>query len=300
MKYKVNLLPLELQPKKINVKLFAAVFILTSFFVLAVVSIGVHTWKIYQENIKLQEKIPRLQQEYEMERQVASQVERLITEREEWEAQIQNFNHLINIRRTWSGLLREIHNCIPVPKDLWFELVEIKYEGLSNAIYVDSLSINEHFEEENEDFESSSGEKVVDETAGVAEDAVEEVSEQLIDNMELDENVDGNLNDEGNLIDNDEKNKITIKAKSMSVESIGKFVYKLNQIKGGIGLSNIKLVEIKRVEEVPDVYEFTILIEIKRGELLYYDEMLTEEVPSVCEFPISTDLKHKDIPRYLK
>ncbi|MCD5405450.1 MAG: hypothetical protein LRZ91_03005, partial [Desulfotomaculum sp.] len=127
MKYKINLLPLELQPKKINVKLFAAVFILTSFFVLAAVSIGMHTWKIYQENIKLQEKIPTLQQEYEMERQVAYQIESLIAEREEWEAQIQNFNHLISIRKTWSGLLREIHNCVPVPKDLWFELVEIKY-----------------------------------------------------------------------------------------------------------------------------------------------------------------------------
>ncbi|MCL0062927.1 hypothetical protein M1N11_01995 [Peptococcaceae bacterium] len=216
MKYKINLLPLELQPKKINVKLFAAVFFLASFFVLAAVSIGMHTWKIYQENIKLQEKISRLQQEYEMEKQVAFQMESLIAQRKKWEAQIQNFNHLISIRKTWSGLLREIHNCVPVPKDLWFELVEIKYEGLSNAI-------NKRFEEENE------------------------------------------------------KNKITIKGKSMSVESIGKFVYKLNQIKDDIELSNIKLVEIKR------------------GEFLYYDEMLTEEVPDVYEFTISADLKHKDI-----
>lgn len=277
MKYKINLLPLELQPKKINVKLFAAVFFLTSFFVLAAVSIGMHTWKIYQENIKLQEKMSRLQQEYEMEKQVAFQMESLIAQRKKWEAQIQNFNHLISIRKTWPGLLREIHNCVPVPKDLWFELVEIKYEGLSNAIYVNSLSINERFEEENEDFESSSGEGIVDKAAGIIEGAVEGISEQLIDNMELDENVDDNLNDEDDLSDNDEKNKITIKGKSMSVESIGRFVYKLNQIKDDIELSNIKLVEIKR------------------GELLYYDEMLMEEVPDVYEFTISADLKHKDI-----
>jgi len=271
LKYRVNLLPIELQSKRFNFKLFFIITILTTLIVLALIFTAQHVKVIYQKNAQLQEKIAKLKREYKMEQQIANHMEMLIQERRKWEQKWQIFIQLIDDRQKWSDLFKKIHNC--VPDDLWFEKIEIKYDGIVDKIYTENQENAELENIKTEQIEDESETALTDKISGKISDMSDKIVDDLIsDAAQVDDNNTVSENIDGDKL-SDISNEIIITGKSLSMESIGKFTYKLNHIKyGDISLTNIKLIEIKR-------------------ELLQLNETLADGEQDVLSFVIRAELQ---------
>ena len=262
MKYKVNLLPLDLQEKKFNFKRFIKIMVAVVVLVTMLAWGGVHGWQFYQEQLEIKKELAELQQEYSIEKATADQAEQLRKEREKWERRIVVLNSMIDKRQTWPGLLKEIRSC--VPGDLWFESLEINYNGLDSIMFSD-LIIPDGVPEDTANLQQD------DTVTGAAKDALIGAVSNVITGA-----VPGTVGTEqGDIFDNETgANTVTITGKSITVEAIGKFVYKLNQM------------DQKKEESTPDGE----LLKIKLGDVRL-EEITRDKGTNVFNFTVSAMLK---------
>lgn len=114
MNYRVNLLPLELQPRSLleprRLAFFSLLVMVAGGLVFALFSWCFAFYQMRFELSALQQQLPRL-------RQTVARMEEIRKERRELEAAVSELETLIHQRHTWSKMLEDLNKVIP--REIW-------------------------------------------------------------------------------------------------------------------------------------------------------------------------------------
>lgn len=183
-----------------------------------------------------------LEDEYKKVKLTADEVNAMISERTTLEEETHQVRDVINARRTWPGMLRDIETI--VPEEVWFITLELTNDS----------DISTKGEVAPVIFQSTN--------AGQEKSAPSQPSQAAPENAQKKE---AKEEDKSNKAPKGPINLALIKGKSKSLEHIGRFIYKLNELPY---FYEVKLLEIKRNGEdeiVTEELNFIIMAPLKEG-----------------------------------
>lgn len=197
---------------------------------------GYLQWRLFQDR----QELAQLQSKYRQVIEAADRVEELVKKRTATEDQAKQLKRLIEGRSTWPKMLEEIE--MSVPEDVWFISLELKYEGKGKP-------------EEEKTSDNAQKDK------GSAQQPSGQTTPQTQSKHGGDNQPSKNNENEEVIVVQAPPNQAVIKGKSINLENIGRFIYKLN---GLPYFSKVELQEINMDEETGNL-EFTILAPLKEG-----------------------------------
>ncbi|WP_333870605.1 hypothetical protein [Desulforamulus putei] len=222
MNYRVNLLPVELQPKPpISPKKFAVYLLCT----LIVGGLGFGYGYFMTEIHSAKGELQSLDKEKEMLKGTETRINDISRQRQEMEAKINILNGLMKKTKSWPKFLQELNK--HVPEGVWI-----------NKLYLIYQSPDEFFNEKGKN-EAVPGSSTSKKTTNTVEEAVKEPVEQITPqetgNSQSSEQNQSNTNKKENSKEETKvpeaaPNILVIEGASYSFESIGKFIYSLNQM----------------------------------------------------------------------
>jgi secreted Zn-dependent insulinase-like peptidase len=171
------------------------------------------------------QELAQMQSKYRQVKETADQVEELVKKRTASESQVKQLKSLIEGRSTWPKMLKELE--MSVPEDVWFISLELKYEGKDKP---EEEKTSDNAQKDQESTQQSSGQT------------------EKTENEEV-------------IVVQPPPNQAVIKGKSINLEHIGRFIYKLN---GLPYFSKVELQEINRDMGTGSL-EFTIMAPLKEG-----------------------------------
>lgn len=251
MIYRVNLLPVELQPKPpLSARKFLSYLLCTVMFAL----VGFGYGYFHMNLTSFKEELHSLQQSEAQLQLTQEKLSETSKQQQAMKNQISTYNHLLHQRATWPKLLYEVNG--KVPEGVWLTKLNLSYINPDEV----ALQDQQNQSQENHAIPGQAKENN-------AEEAKEEAAQPASPEQN---NPPGNSQNGqiGNQTTQDKvkvpefpPNTALIEGGSYSMESIGRFMYSLNQLKY---LSKVELIEI--VQDNEGKYTFKIEAPLKEAQ----------------------------------
>lgn len=243
MNYRVNLLPVELQPKPpLSAKKFLSYLLCTLVF--ALFGFGYGYFQIELNSFR--EELQSLQQNQEQLQVTQARLSETSKQQQAMKNQINTFNHLMQERSTWPKFLYDLNE--RVPEGVWLAKLNLSYIAEDET---------ESKEQQNEGPERN---PVPGKTEEIATQPASPEPKNPPSTIQQNQN--GNpKGKEKTKVPEFAPNTAVIEGGSYSLESIGKFIYSLNQLKY---LSEVELIEI--VQDDEGKYTFKIEAPLKEAQ----------------------------------